>query len=75
MVDKISNVFVPIILVISLLTFVVNLILALTTNLVTVELSLNFAITVVVIACPCALGLATPVAIMVSTGKALLMDY
>ncbi len=69
MVDKISNVFVPIILVISLLTFVVNLILALTTNLVTVELALNFAITVVVIACPCALGLATPVAIMVSTGK------
>ena len=69
MVDKISNVFVPTILILSLITFIVNLILALTTNLVTVELSLNFAITVVVIACPCALGLATPVAIMVSTGK------
>lgn len=69
MVDKISNVFVPTILILSLITFIVNFILALTTNLVTVELSLNFAITVVVIACPCALGLATPVAIMVSTGK------
>ncbi len=69
MVDKISKVFVPTILIISLITFIVNLILALTTDLVTVELALNFAITVVVIACPCALGLATPVAIMVSTGK------
>ena len=69
MVDKISKIFVPIILIISLLTFIINLILSFTTNLVTVELAINFAITVLVIACPCALGLATPVAIMVSTGK------
>lgn len=62
--DKISGIFVPIILGISLLTFIINIILG-----ETFELSLNFAVTVVVIACPCALGLATPVAIMVGTGK------
>lgn len=62
--DKISAIFVPVILSIALLTFVVNLLVS-----HSFELALNFAITVVVIACPCALGLATPVAIMVGTGK------
>lgn len=62
--DKVSGVFVPVILGIALVTFIVNLLIS-----KSFELSLNFAITVVVIACPCALGLATPVAIMVGTGK------
>ena len=62
--DKISGVFVPIILLISLVTFGFNMIMNRD-----VSVSLDFAITVVVIACPCALGLATPVAIMVASGK------
>lgn len=62
--DKISGVFVPIIVCISILTFIGNLIAS-----KDFELSLNFAITVLVIACPCALGLATPVSIMVGAGK------
>lgn len=62
--DKISGVFVPIIFAIALVTLAANLIAG-----ATFERALNFAITVVVIACPCALGLATPVAIMVGTGK------
>lgn len=62
--DKVSGVFVPVILGIALVTFIINLLIS-----KSFELSLNFAITVVVIACPCALGLATPVAIMVGTGK------
>lgn len=62
--DKISGIFVPIILVISLITLIANLIAG-----SPFELSLNFAISVVVIACPCALGLATPVSVMAGTGK------
>lgn len=62
--DKISGIFVPVILGISLLTLIGNLLYG-----ATIETALNFAVTVVVIACPCALGLATPVAIMAGTGK------
>lgn len=62
--DKISGIFVPVILAIALLTLIVNLAVG-----SPFELSLNFAISVVVIACPCALGLATPVSIMAGTGK------
>lgn len=62
--DKISGVFVPVILAIALVTFIINLIVS-----KDFQIALNFAITVIVIACPCALGLAAPVAIMVGTGK------
>ena len=62
--DKIAGVFVPAVMAISFLTFAVWLIAK--GNL---EFSLNAAISVLVISCPCALGLATPVAIMVGTGR------
>ena len=63
--DKVSGVFVPIVIGISLITFLVWLI-----SGTDFENALSFGITVLVISCPCALGLATPVAIMVGTGKA-----
>lgn len=66
LVDKIAGIFVPVVIVISLLTFVIWLVLG-QDNAFTHAL-LN-SITVLVIACPCALGLATPTAIMVGIGK------
>ncbi|MGF0095108.1 heavy metal translocating P-type ATPase [Peptoniphilus sp. SGI.035] len=62
--DKIAGIFVPAVLIISLVTFVAWMIMG-----YGFETSLNFAISVLVISCPCALGLATPVSIMVATGK------
>lgn len=63
--DKISGVFVPVVLLISALTFLGWLIIG-GADLAT---SLLNAVAVLVIACPCALGLATPTAIMVGTGQ------
>ena len=64
MADKVAGVFVPVVFAISAVTFVAWL--ALTGS---VNEALTSAVAVLVISCPCALGLATPVAIMVGTGK------
>ena len=64
MADKVAGVFVPVVMGISLITFIVWLVLG-----YDFSFALNCAIAVLVISCPCSLGLATPVAIMVGTGK------
>lgn len=64
MADKVAGVFVPVVFVISAVTFVAWM--ALTGS---INEALTSAVAVLVISCPCALGLATPVAIMVGTGK------
>lgn len=72
--DRISLVFVPAVIGISFIAFVVWMILTGTGAVSTehqpdVNLAFQLAVSVLVISCPCALGLATPVAIMVGTGK------
>ena len=62
--DKVAGVFVPVVMTIAAVTAVVWLLVG-----GTVEMALTSAVAVLVISCPCALGLATPVAIMVGTGK------
>ncbi|MBN2739166.1 MAG: copper-translocating P-type ATPase [Spirochaetales bacterium] len=62
--DKVSGIFVPIVLAIALISFIVWFVLT-----ASLQSALVSAVSVLVIACPCALGLATPTAIMVGTGK------
>lgn len=62
--DKVAGIFVPIVIGLALLVLVIWLALG-----QTIEFALTMMICVLVISCPCALGLATPVAIMVGTGK------
>lgn len=62
--DKIAGIFVPTVISIAVLAAIVWLLTG-----ATVEFALSIGISVLVISCPCALGLATPVAIMVGTGK------
>lgn len=64
MADKVAGVFVPVVFAISAVTFAVWMALTGSANE-----ALTSAVAVLVISCPCALGLATPVAIMVGTGK------
>lgn len=63
--DKISAIFVPSVLAVAIITFILWMIFS-----KEVSLAISNSIAVLIIACPCALGLATPTAIMVATGRA-----
>ncbi|MFY0664601.1 MAG: cadmium-translocating P-type ATPase [Natronospirillum sp.] len=67
LVDRVTNVFVPIVMALALLTFAVWLLFG---PAPAMTLALVNAVAVLIIACPCAMGLATPTSIMVGTGKA-----
>lgn len=73
--DRVSGVFVPVVIIIAILAwafwyFVAPGLGIIAENVSVVQLAVYIATTVLIIACPCALGLATPTAVMVGTGKA-----
>lgn len=73
--DKISSIFVPIVIFIAILAFIFWILIApslgiIETDTNVLQLATYIATTILIIACPCALGLATPTAVMVGTGKA-----
>ncbi|NUM25826.1 MAG: copper-translocating P-type ATPase [Candidatus Buchananbacteria bacterium] len=73
--DAISGIFVPIVVVIAVIAFLFWLFIAPTIGLIgtdvsVLQLAVYIATTILIIACPCALGLATPTAVMVGTGQA-----
>ncbi len=68
LVDKVSGIFVPTVLIIAVITFLVWINFGSGDQVVT--LAIVTTMTVLIIACPCALGLATPISIMVGVGKA-----
>jgi heavy metal translocating P-type ATPase len=73
--DKVSSFFVPIVISIALISFLFWLVIApqiglLDSGISSLQFAIFIATTILIIACPCALGLATPTAIIVGTGKA-----
>lgn len=73
--DRVSGIFVPVVIVIAILAALLWFFLAPSIGLVStdtsvLQLAVYIATTILIIACPCALGLATPTAVMVGTGKA-----
>ena len=63
--DKISEYFVPVIIIISIISFLIWIIIS-----KNMAFSINIFVTILVVACPCSLGLATPLAIVIASGKA-----
>ena len=67
--DSVCGIFVPLVIIISVVTFIIWYFFVFDQNLYFIEKPILFAVSVLVVSCPCALGLATPTAIMVGVGQ------